>query len=210
MMNKIINTMLSLMAVAAFPAATWAQEQMAVTAVPFMLKGAEDVNNVKLIWDKDAKAQTYVVYRDGEKIAEVAGVMLDHYDLPVSRSYTYHIDAISPDGYINSYVPVTVATYHPEGQFSIYDNFNGKYLNESENTKPQGFNIKGKYYKYSIERTDKSDKDAGWVVRESVSNNGMDGWSKPRLVYRHKGCNFEGNAFNYNPVTGKIVLSSQR
>lgn len=207
-MNKIISIILSLMAVAAFPAATWAQEQMAVTAIPFMLKGGEDVNNIKLIWDRDAKAQTYVVYRDGEKIAEIAGVMFDDYELPANKSYTYRVDAISTDGYKSSYIPVTVSTFHPTGPLSLYDNFDGKYLSESEKNTPQGFNINGKYYKYTIERTDKSDKTPGWTVHESVSGNGIDGWSKPRLVYRHNGCNFEGNAFNYNPVTGKVVLSS--
>ena len=207
-MNRITNTILSLMTVAVFPAATWAQEQPAVTAIPFMLKGDANVDNVKLAWDKDAKAQTYVVFRDGAKIAEVGGVMFDDYDLPVGKSFTYSVEAVSPDGYKNAYLPVTASTYTPTGSLSIYDNIDGKYLSESEKTKPEGFKINGKYYKYTIGRTEKDDKDPGWLVYESVSSDGINGWSKPRLVYRHKGCNFEGNAFNYNPNTDKVILSS--
>lgn len=208
-MNKRLqHIILSAMTAVILPLATMAQEQMALTAIPFKLKGETGVNNIKLMWDKAENAQSYVIYRDGEKIAEVGSVVFDDYALPVGKSFSYSVDAVDADGNKVAYHPVSASTFQPSGSSDLYDNFDGKYLSKSEAKQPEGFKINDKYYKYTIGRTEKDDKEPGWLIKEQVSENGIDSWSEPRLVYRHKGCNFEGNAFNFNPVTGKIVLSS--
>lgn len=208
MFNRLQYKILTALALIAIPLMAFANEQAAVTAIPFKIKGGNDVNNVKLIWDKDPEAQSYQIYRDDKQIAETNSMMFDDYDLPVGKSFSYRVDAIGTNGYKKSYYPVTASTFQPTGVSEVYDNLDGKYLTQSDVKKPQGFKVNGKYYKYSIGRTDKGDKDAGWIVKEEVSDNGIDSWSEPRTVYRHKGCNFEGNAFHFNPITGKVILSS--
>lgn len=49
----------------------------------------------------------------------------------------------------------------------------------------------------------------GWLITERFSSTGLsDDWSAPREVVFFQNVNFEGNAFRYNPKTGKVVFSS--
>lgn len=180
--------------------------QWAVTAIPFKLVGSSEVNNVKLMWDKDSNAETYRIYRNDELLGEVSGYAYDDYGLPVDKTVYYRIEAIGKNGYCESSYPAKVNTFTtlPTQVLSVYDNLDGKYLQKDNSSRPEGFNVKGRYYKYSINRGPNKQ----WVLTESVSKDGLTGWSVPRDVYNHPDCKFEGNAFHYNPNTGKVVFSS--
>lgn len=186
-------------------------EEWAVTSIPFKIKGEQTVNNVKLSWEKLPEADSYKVYRDGQPIAEVYSVVYDDYNLPVDSEHTYHVEALSSGNVVKKAIPTTTKTFACNTESELYDNFDGKYLNKTDAKKTSGFKIGNAYYQYSIAREDREidgGKVNGWSVTEKKSTDGITNWSNPREVVFYPKVNMEGNAFNYNPVTGKVVLSS--
>jgi hypothetical protein len=62
-----------------------------ITATPFMLKGGDAVNNVKLTWPKRAGINRYEIYRDGVLAGRASGDAFDDYDLAPDQSYHYQV-----------------------------------------------------------------------------------------------------------------------
>lgn len=186
-------------------------EDWAVTSIPFKIKGEKTVNNVKLSWEKLPDADSYRVYRDGQPIAEVYSVVFDDYNLPVDTEHTYYVEALKDGNVTQKATATKTKTFICDVASELYDNFDGKYVTRNSEEKPSGFKIGNAYYSYSIERTDRDTDEGrknGWLVTEKKSADGLKNWSSPREVAFYPGWNMEGNAFNFNPVTGKVVLSS--
>lgn len=186
-------------------------EEWAVTSIPFKIKGEKAVNNVKLSWEKLPDTDSYKVYRDGQPIAEVYSIVYDDYNLPIDTEHIYYVEALKSGEVTRKATPTKTRTFSYDAASEVYDNFDGKYLNKSSEAKPSGFKIGNSYYQYTIERMDRdtdSGKVSGWSVTEKKSADGISEWSKPREVAFYPKVNMEGNAFSYNPVTGKVVLSS--
>lgn len=179
-----------------------------ITAIPFKLKGEPDVNNVKLMWSKAPHAAAYRIYRDNDLIGEVRGVVFDDYGLPVGAKISYRVEAISENGDGIDSSATVAETFTPIGESRIYDNYDGRYLSGPQDAKPRGFLIDGRYYRYDLRRMKEQGVAPKWIITESISTDGLSGWSTPRIVFTKPDCKFEGNAFNYNPNTGKVVISS--
>lgn len=205
---KVAATMLALIGCFSYASAA---DEWAVTSIPFKIKGEKNVNNVKLSWDKIPDADSYKVYRDGQPIAEVYSVVYDDYNLPVGSEHTYYVEALKSGTATKKAIATKATTFSCDAESEIYDNFDGKYLSKATTPKPSGFKIGDKYYAYAIERMDRDTENGrvnGWSVTEMTSVDGISDWSKPREIAFYPKVNMEGNAFNYNPVTGKVVLSS--
>lgn len=186
---------------------TWA-----ATATPFKLQGEQDVCNVKVNWMMRADADRYKIYRDGGLVGETTGDTFDDYALPVGKSYSYHVEAYKGDEKTASSVPQQTQTFALGGTPDVYDNLVGKYISQNKASKAQGMKIGDTYYLYRIDHIEKNvggTPRKGWQVTESYSATGMEGsWSQPRELAFYPDVKFEGNAFHYNPRTGKVVLSS--
>jgi len=186
---------------------TWA-----VTATVFKLAGETEVRNVKLNWMQRKDANLYKVYRDGNLIGEANGDTYDDYDLAVGKTFTYHVEAFKDGKKVATAESQQATTFTPSGKGKVYDNLNGKYITTESSNKPGGMKIGNLYFSYRIENVEKDVDEKqlkGWLVTESYSKTGFDGsWSTPRELAFYPNVNFEGNAFQYNPKTGKVVLSS--
>lgn len=184
----------------------------AVTATVFRLAGEKEVRNVKLNWMQREDAELYKIYRNGDLIGEAKGDTYDDYGLAVGKTFTYHVEAFKDGRKVATAISQQATTFTPIGEGKIYDNLNGKYITEERSGKPQGMKIGDLYFSYKIENTEKEadgQKTKGWLVTESYSKTGLDGsWSVPRELAFYPNVKFEGNAFRYNPQTGKVVLSS--
>lgn len=187
---------------------TWA-----VTATVFKLAGETEVRNVKLNWMQREDTNLYKIYRDGNFIGTAKGNTYDDYDLAVGKTYTYYVEAFYNEQKIATSISQQATTFIPTGESKVYDNLNGKYITKSSsNNKPGGMKINDSYFSYKIEKTEKAvdgKRLKGWLVTESYSKTGLDGsWSTPRELAFYPNVKMEGNAFRYNPKTGKVVLSS--
>lgn len=186
---------------------TWA-----VTATVFKLAGETEVRNVKLNWMQRKDANLYKVYRDGNLIGEANGDTYDDYDLAVGKTFTYHVEAFKDGKKVATAESQQATTFTPSGKGKVYDNLNGKYITTESSNKPGGMKIGNLYFSYRIENVEKDVDEKqlkGWLVTESYSKTGFDGsWSTPRELAFYPNVNFEGNTFQYNPKTGKVVLSS--
>lgn len=186
---------------------TWA-----VTATVFKLAGETEVRNVKLNWMLREDANLYKIYRDSNLIGEAKGDTYDDYDLAVGKTFTYYVEAFKDGKKVATAESQQATTFTPSGKGEVYDNLNGKYITTESSNKPGGMKIGNLYFSYKIENVEK-DVDGkqlkGWLVTESYSKTGLDeSWSTPRELAFYPNAKFEGNAFRYNPKTGKVVLSS--
>ena len=185
----------------------------AVTTTVFKLAGSNEVNNVKLNWMQRKDADLYKIYRDNNLIGEAKGNTYDDYNLMVNKTFTYHVEAFYNGQKVATSISQQATTFIPTGESKVYDNLNGKYITkESSGNKPQGMKINDLYFSYKIENTEKTvdgQQLKGWLVTESYSKTGLNGsWSTPRELAFYPNVKMEGNAFRYNPKTGKVVLSS--
>ena len=185
----------------------------AVTTTVFKLAGSNEVNNVKLNWMQRKDADLYKIYRDNNLIGEAKGNTYDDYNLMVNKTFTYHIEAFYNGQKVATSISQQATTFIPTGESKVYDNLNGKYITKkSSGDKPQGMKINDLYFSYKIENTEKTvdgQQLKGWLVTESYSKTGLNGsWSTPRELAFYPNVKMEGNAFRYNPKTGKVVLSS--
>lgn len=184
----------------------------AVTATTFKLVGEKEVRNVKLNWMQRKDADLYKIYRDGNLIGETKGDTYDDYSLPIGNSFTYHIEAFNNEQKVATAASQKATTFIPTHEGKVYDNLNGKYITKISSNKPQGIKIGDLYFSYKIDNIEKEvdgQKVKGWLVTESFSKTGLDeSWSSPRELAFYPNVKFEGNAFRYNPKTGKVVLSS--
>lgn len=183
-----------------------------VTATVFKLAGETEVRNVKLNWIQREDASLYKIYRDGNLIGEAKGDTYDDYDLAVGKTFTYHVEAFKDGKKVATAESQQATTFISSGKGKVYDNLNGKYITTESSDKPGGIKIGDLYFSYKIENVEK-DVDGkllkGWLVTESYSKTGFDrSWSTPRELAFYPNVKFEGNAFRYNPITGKVVLSS--
>lgn len=183
----------------------------ALTAVPFKLLGEHAVCNVKVNWSLRAGADSYHVYRGHTLLGTTTGDTFDDYALSPDSVYTYRVCAYQSGRKIEESAISRVATFVADKRLALYDNLTGKYLVD-ETDKPQGIKIGDLYYLYQIQKVlkeEKGQKKLGWQITESVSLTGKDhDWSIPRELAFYPHVNFEGNAFQYNPATGKVVFSS--
>ena len=205
-MKKCSKLLTALSLAAIFCGEIHAEGQWAVTAVPFKIKGEQAVNNVKLTWDILDGAQSYRILRNGEPVGETTSVVFDDYELPVGETFTYAVEACGNEGTL-ARSETGATTFVCTGECALYDNLNGKYLKKPIDNNPSGFKIGKKYYKYSMNSTT-VDKVKSWKLTETVSKDGREDWSQPRVVAEYSGVNFEGNTFKYNPVTKKVVFIS--
>lgn len=186
---------------------TWA-----VTATVFKLAGETEVRNVKLNWMQREDSNLYKIYRDGNLIGEAKGNTYDDYDLTVGKTFTYHVEAFKNGEKVATAESQQATTFTPNGKRRIYDNLTGKYITTESSNKPGGMKIGALYFSYRIENVGKEidgKQLKGWLVTESYSKTGLDGsWSTPRELAFYPNVKMEGNAFRYNPKTGKVVLSS--
>lgn len=224
MMNKIINTFLFIFVglgnplmpssfaaqvegVTAGKADTWT-----ITSTVFRLASEKEVRNVKLNWMQRKDANLYKIYRDGNLIGEAKGDTYDDYNLAVGKTFTYHVEAFKDGEKVATAESQQATTFTPVGKGEVYDNLNGKYITKLSSNKPQGIKIGDLYFSYKIDNTEKEidgQKTKGWLVTESYSKTGLNGnWSTPRELAFYPNVKMEGNAFRYNPKTGKVVLSS--
>lgn len=194
------------------PTTTKDVDVWAVTATAFKLVGEKEVRNVKLNWMQRKDTDLYKIYRDGNLIGETKGGTFDDYSLPVGKSFTYYIEAFNNGQKIATAASQKATTFMPTHEGRVYDNLNGKYITKISSNKPQGIKIGDLYFSYKIDNTEKEidgQKIKGWLVTESYSNTGLNGsWSTPRELAFYPNVKMEGNAFRYNPKTGKVVLSS--
>lgn len=194
------------------PTITKDADVWAVTTTAFKLVGEKEVRNVKLNWMQRKDADLYKIYRDGNLIGEAKGDTYDDYSLPVGKSFTYYIEAFNNGQKVATTVPKKATTFMPTNKGRVYDNLNGKYITTVSSNKPQGIKIGDLYFSYKIDNTEKEidgQKTKGWLVTESYSKTGLNGnWSTPRELAFYPNVKMEGNAFRYNPKTGKVVLSS--
>ena len=191
---------------------TGAINTWAVTATVFKLAGETEVRNVKLNWMQREDANLYKIYRDSNLIGETKGDTYDDYDLAVGKTFTYYIEAFKDGKKVATAESQQATTFTLSRKGKVYDNLNGKYITTESSNKPKGMKIGNLYFSYKIENVEK-DIDGkqlkGWLVTESYSQTGLDGnWSTPRELAFYPNVKFEGNAFRYNPKTGKVVLSS--
>ena len=193
------------------PTTTKDVDVWAVTATAFKLVGEKEVRNVKLNWMQRKDTDLYKIYRDGNLIGETKGDTFDDYNLTVGKTFTYHVEAFKDGKKVATAESQQAITFAPVGKGEVYDNLNGKYITKSSN-KPQGIKIGALYFSYKIDNTEKEidgQKTKGWQVTESYSKTGLNGsWSTPRELAFYPNVKMEGNAFRYNPKTGKVVLSS--
>ena len=184
----------------------------AVTATAFKLVGEKDVRNIKLNWMQLEDADLYKIYRDGTLIGEAKGDTYDDYGLANGKTFTYYVEAFKNGQKVATAISQQASTFTPIGEGRVYDNLNGKYITKATSDKPQGMQIGDLYFSYKIENVEKEvdgQKVKGWLVTESYSKTGLNGsWSTPRELAFYPNVKFEGNAFRYNPKTGKVVLSS--
>lgn len=184
----------------------------AVTTTAFKLVGEKEVRNVKLNWMQRKDADLYKIYRDGNLIGETKGDTYDDYSLPVEKSFTYYIEAFNNGHKVATAVPQKATTFMPANKGRVYDNLNGKYITTVFSNKSQGIKIGDLYFSYKIDNIEKErdgKKTKGWLVTESYSKTGLNGsWSTPKELAFYPNVKMEGNAFRYNPKTGKVVLSS--
>lgn len=184
----------------------------AVTATVFKLAGESEVRNVKLHWMQLEDADLYKIYRDGNLIGEAKGNTYDDYALTVGETFTYHVEAFKDGEKVATAISQQATTFSPIGKVTVYDNWNGKYINKQSATKPQGMKIGNLFYSYKMENTEKAvdgQSVKGWLVSERFSRTGLEGsWSHPRDLAFYPNVNFEGIAFRYNKKTGKVVLSA--
>ncbi|MDO4162810.1 MAG: FN3 associated domain-containing protein [Bacteroides sp.] len=203
-----LNGDISPVATSDYVLTTWA-----VAATPFKLQGQTSVSNVKLNWAIRTNAASYRIYRNQKLIGTTIGDTFDDYDLVTPATYTYHVEALDAQGKVfSTSVSHEVRTFKPTGIPAVYDNLIGQYVDSNRVYTPTPMKIKGRYYTYRISQIEK-DVDGqiqkGWQVTESQSATGASGsWSTPRELAFYPGVKFEGNAFRYNPLTGKVVLSS--
>ena len=194
------------------PTTTKDVDVWAVTATAFKLVGEKEVRNVKLNWMQRKDTDLYKIYRDGNLIGETKGGTFDDYSLPVGKSFTYYIEAFNNGQKIATAASQKATTFMPTHEGRVYDNLNGKYITKISSNKPQGIKIGDLYFSYKIDNTEKEidgQKIKGWLVTESYSKTGLNGsWSTPRELAFYPNVKMEGNAFRYNPKTGKVVLSS--
>lgn len=187
-------------------------DNWAVTATAFKLIGEKEVRNVKLNWMQREDTDLYKIYRNGIFIGETKGDTYDDYDLEVDKTFSYHVEAFKNGQKVATAISQQATTFTPIGEGNIYDNLNGKYLSKDNSNQPQGIKIDNLYFSYKIENIEKevdSKKIKGWLVTESYSKTGLNGsWSTPRELAFYPNVRFEGNAFHYNPKSGKVVLSS--
>lgn len=183
-----------------------------VTATVFKLTGEKEVRNVKLNWMQRNDADLYKIYRDGNLIGEAKGDIFDDYNLAIDKTFIYYIEAFKDGHKVATAASQQATTFSPSREGKIYDNLNGKYITKDTTNKPQGIKIGDLYFSYKIENLEKEvdgQKTKGWLVTESYSKTGLNGsWSTPRELAFYPNVKFEGNAFRYNPQTGKVVLSS--
>ena len=187
---------------------TWA-----VTATVFKLAGETEVRNVKLNWMQREDSNLYKIYRNGKIIGTAKGNTYDDYNLAIDKTYNYYVEAFYNEQKVATSISQQATTFIPTGESKVYDNLNGKYITKSSsNNKPGGMKINDFYFSYKIEKTEKAvdgKRLKGWLVTESYSKTGLDGsWSTPRELAFYPNVKMEGNAFRYNPKTGKVVLSS--
>lgn len=194
------------------PTITKDADVWAVTTTAFKLVGEKEVRNVKLNWMQRKDADLYKIYRDGNLIGKTKGDTYDDYSLPVGKSFTYYIEAFNNGHKVATTVPQKATTFMPANKGRVYDNLNGKYITTVSSNKPQGIKIGVLYFSYKIDNIEKEidgKKTKGWLVTESYSKTGLNGsWSTPRELAFYPNVKMEGNAFRYNPKTGKVVLSS--
>lgn len=111
----------------------------AITTTEFKLTGEKDVRNVKINWMQREDANLYKIYRDGKLIGEAKGDTYDDYDLPVGKTYTYHIEAYKDgNNKVATTASQTATTFAPTGEVEVYDNINGKYIAKGSADKPGG------------------------------------------------------------------------
>ena len=194
------------------PTTTKDVDVWAVTATAFKLVGEKEVRNVKLNWMQRKDTDLYKIYRDGNLIGETKGDTFDDYNLTVGKTFTYHVEAFKDGKKVATAESQQAITFAPVGKGEVYDNLNGKYITKLSSNKPQGIKIGALYFSYKIDNTEKEidgQKTKGWQVTESYSKTGINGsWSTPRELAFYPNVKMEGNAFRYNPKTGKVVLSS--
>ena len=194
------------------PTTTKDVDVWAVTATAFKLVGEKEVRNVKLNWMQRKDTDLYKIYRDGNLIGETKGDTFDDYNLTVGKTFTYHVEAFKDGKKVATAESQQAITFAPVGKGEVYDNLNGKYITKLSSNKPQGIKIGALYFSYKIDNTEKEidgQKTKGWQVTESYSKTGLNGsWSTPRELAFYPNVKMEGNAFRYNPKTGKVVLSS--
>lgn len=185
-----------------------ATAQEAVTATSFKLYGESAVNNVKVKWAMNPNADEYHVYRDGKQIAVAKGDTWDDYGLETGKTYAYYVEAYKEGSKIAAAAAQSATTFKQvSNDVAVYDNLNGKYIQQPAKKKPSGFKIGNLYYSYKMEHIDKDDT-KGWQLTESFSKNGINAWSNPREVAFYPGVKFEGNSFHFNPKTNKVVFSA--
>ena len=187
-------------------------DSWAITTTAFKLTNQREVRNVKLNWMLREDTDFYKIYRDGKFIGEAKGDTYDDYDLPTNKTFTYFVEAFKDGKKTETATFQQASTFTPIGEGRIYDNLNGKFITQKTSDNPQGMKIGDLYFSYKIENVEKEiDKllVKGWLVSESYSKTGLDkDWSTPRELAFYPNVKFEGNAFRYNPKTGKVVLSS--
>ncbi|KAH9845611.1 Glycoside hydrolase, family 43 [Teratosphaeria destructans] len=179
-----------------------AAAQIQLKAQLFQLKGASDVNNVKLNWGSVAPG-TYTIEKGTASgslttLATTTGDSWDDYDLSVGTTYYYRIS-----GSAGQSSEVSVTPYTPTGNYRTYDN-----------TQPSRLTVKadiesnGVFYRYSY-----TPKRPDFVITESTSTDGytftgdavvLD--SQTVCASIQEPCHLERTTFLKHPTTGEVVM----
>lgn len=127
----------------------------AATAAEFRIEGENTVNNVKIAWPLYPNATKYEVYRDGVLVGTTIGDAVDEYDLPVNENVNYTVKAYNGDVQIAEGTTNTVTTFAVNlDEITGYDDNRRSGwvpLKTSNEVKPSGYEINGKYYKVKNE-----------------------------------------------------------
>lgn len=183
--------------------------QWAPTATEFKLYGQDEVNNVKLSWERRTDADSYDIFRNGKLLGSTKGEEFDDYGLALDTSYSYRLVARRSGEVVEESIPVAVTTFVSKSDGPVFDNYNGQTENAVKGTK--GLLIGDRYYHYSmltetrtIDGSDVSCK----VIYEECSSDGKTGWSPRRELAVYPNCKLEGVGFLQHPVTGKVIMAA--
>jgi hypothetical protein len=175
-------------------------------AALFQLKGENAVTNVKLTWRKLARADRYLVYRDGAQIGTFTGDTMDDYALAPGATYTYTVKAYNGYFLEAESLPVVANPFVPTGALqSVKDNsVSGGVIDSAKPGEPDGFKFGDYYYRYGAGSSG-SGVDRIVTIYEEKSSDGIS-FGAPRSVGTVEDAKLEGAGFH--KVKNKVVLTA--
>ncbi len=186
---------------------------MGVAVEPFMKRGENVVDNIKVQWNEIGGADRYDIFRsvDGGEYAfltSVRGVMYDDYSAEVGKSYKYKVMAVSGESLLDAEESDECVPYEkPDIELKTCSN-----IVPGGIERPNRFCIDGVYYRFSMrDRTDggygfgqlmmsTSTDDVTYGEETEVLN--VEEILSHETCKEFKDCKFESNNYLYNPETG--------